>query len=217
MTIKAFARWATLAAALAAPVVALADNDKDTKSDEAAKDRDRDHDEGVKKTEKLTDNEIQILAHMHHVNQMEIDLGKLAQKKATTQAIKAFGTSLVTDHTNMDKDLLSFAKKHDTKVPMEKAVTEAEKAEMKETQAAVAKLRAAKASEFDRQYLMLMVDGHEKELAKVDTNKSLATNADLRQMLDDAKPMLQRHADQARDLQKSNAQASTTPAEAPRP
>jgi len=53
-----------------------------------------------------------------------------------------------------------------------------------------------------------MVAGHDKELTKIDVAISGASDPDLKSLLQGVKPVLQRHADQARDLQKS-PQAST--------
>src|SRR5689334_15799459 len=35
------------------------------------------------RTAKLSDADVKIISHVHHVNQMEIDLGKVAQKSGT--------------------------------------------------------------------------------------------------------------------------------------
>jgi hypothetical protein len=57
-----------------------------------------------------------------------------------------------------------------------------------------------------------MVAGHDKELAKIDTAIGAAADPDLQTMLKSTKPVLQRHSDQAKDLQKSpQASADKTP------
>ena len=61
----------------------------------------------------------------------------------------------------------------------------------------------------------MMVSGHEKELTKIDTSISSASDQDIQSFLKSLKPVLQRHADQARDLQKS-PQAAAEPRE-PKP
>src|SRR5690348_6214212 len=58
---------------------------------------------------KMTD--ARLVALLHHVNQEEINAGKLAEKQGTSQEIKTFGQKLVTDHTKADKDLTAAAKK----------------------------------------------------------------------------------------------------------
>jgi hypothetical protein len=58
-----------------------------------------------------------------------------------------------------------------------------------------------------------MVDNHTLAVAGVDAHIAEAKNAELAQMLRDAKPILQGHLDRARELQaKEGAAATATPA-----
>lgn len=172
---------------------------------------------------KLADGDVKIVAHLHHVNQMEIDLGKAAMKSSNA-GVKAYGDTLVKDHTTGDKDLTAFAKAHKlAMIPADKPETDADKQEAKDMMDKVAKLKAMKGAEFDKTFLDMMASGHDKELAKIDTAMASVADADLKAILTATKPVLQRHADSARDLQKG-AQASNdtamkpsvTPAPAPK-
>jgi len=158
---------------------------------------------------KLSDGDTKIVAHLHHVNQMEIDLGKAAQKSGTA-GVKVYGQTLVTDHQSADKDLTSFAKTHKvSSIPADKPMADADKQDDKDMQAQVTKLKSLKGADFDRAFLTMMTAGHDKELAKIDVAMGAATDPDLQSMLKSVKPVLQRHADQARDLQKNTPQAAT--------
>jgi len=214
---KALVRWATMVAFVAAPLAALADNDpykpKDQTSDQTSPDKDKPSDQTMKdKTKtakpKLSDAEMQALAHFHHVNQTEIDLGKLAQKRGSKAAIKTYGQMLVKDHTANDHKLTSFAKKNNVVIQKETAITEDDQKQMKDSADAVDRLRAMKGSDFDRDFLQMMVQDHERELGKIDSAIGQVTNSDLVSILQDTKPEIQKHADAARDLQKANPQAA---------
>ena len=160
------------------------------------------------KKEKLTANELQVVAHYHELNLMEIDLGKAAMKQGSSQAVKSYGEMLVKDHGDSNTQLKALAKKTGQMIPKEKPATDAErmeKAEAKKNATALKKLRGA---DFDREYLRMMVMDHDKELAKIDTKMAEVQNTELADMLRTLKPTLQTHADQARELQKGNAQAS---------
>jgi putative membrane protein len=52
----------------------------------------------------------QLINKLHKVNQMEIEVGNLAQTHAKSAKVKQFGETLVKDHTKADKDVLDFAK-----------------------------------------------------------------------------------------------------------
>jgi putative membrane protein len=201
MKIHAFA----VVAALALPALAYADktNEKTTNTNPAAP-----------ATAKLAESDVKIVAHLHHVNQMEIDLGKAAQK-STNPAVKSYGDTLVKDHQANDKELTAFAKSRKLAViPAAKPETDADKQDHKAMMEKVAKLKTLKGAEFDREFLSMMATDHDKELAKIDVAIGATTDTDLQSLLKATKPVLQRHADAARDLQ-SNPQASTTPTPAP--
>jgi len=195
MKIRALA----IISALALPSFALADK---TPADTTTK-----TDKPDPASAKLSDGDTKIVAHLHHVNQMESDLGTLAQKVGTATG-KTYGEILVADHQRADTDLTSFAKAHKlATIPADKPMTDADKQEAKMMETQVAKLKTLKGAEFDRELLTMMAAGHDKELAKIDVAMGAATDPDLQSMLKAVKPVLQRHADQARDLQ-SKLQAS---------
>lgn len=197
MKLHAFA----LAAAFALPVLANAQEPKPTPdTTKSATDV---------KSAKLSDNDVKIISHVHHVNQMEISLAKIAQKNGSAQ-VKNYASTLESDHQNLDKDLTAFAKSHKVStIPVEKPATDAERQDDKDRTAVISRMKTLKAPDFDKEYLNMVVTGHDKEVAKLESASSSIENSDLKTMLDDrVKPVLQRHADQARDLQKA-PQAST--------
>ncbi len=210
----AMKKVATLLASLALAVpVAFADDAKttDTTTDktQAPKtntDKDKPADKSAEKT-KLTAAELQVMAHYHAVNQMEIDLGKAAKTKGSAAEVKSFGEMLVKDHAESDAKLEALAKKTGQKIPAEKKTTVAQKQDAAKMKTDVAALKKLKAQAFDKQYLQMMVNGHEKELAQIDTKIADVQNAELADLLRATKPVLQHHADHARELQKSEPQA----------
>jgi putative membrane protein len=156
---------------------------------------------------KLTDAELQVIAHYHSVNLLEIDLGKTAKMRAKAAGVKDYGAMLIKEHGASDKELQALVKKTKQRIPMEKATTEAEKQEKAQIKTDVAGLKKLRGDAFDNKFLAMMVDGHEKELARIDAKISEVTNADLADNLRNIKPVLQMHADKARELQKSEPQA----------
>ncbi len=165
---------------------------------------------------KLSDADIKTIAHLHHVNQMEITLGKEAQSQGTAK-VKDYASTLINDHQQADKDLTAFAKAHHlTTIPADKPTTDADRQDDKDMTQAMAHLKTLKGADFDKAYLNMMVSGHDKELTKIDVEMSSASDPDFKSLLQSVKPVLQRHADQARDLLK-NPQASADQPAAPHP
>lgn len=192
-----------LALSLAIPGLAGADDKPAPKSGDTTKDK------AAPKTgdAKLGETEIKIVSHLHHVNLMEIDMGKLAQRLGTP-AVKKYGEQLVTDHSTADTSLIAFAKKRGVAtIPTAKAESETEKAEMKAQMQSMAGLKKLKGADFDREYLRMMVEGHDKELAQTAGHQEASADDELDKMLEDRKVSLQRHSDNARELQKGNTQA----------
>jgi putative membrane protein len=160
------------------------------------------------KPAKLKPQELAVMAHYHAVNQTEIDLGNVAAKKARTDGVKDYGKMLVKDHGKADKGLVALAKKTGQVIPREKPADDVERKEMADNKAAAAKLKTLEGADFERQYLRMMVQGHEKELAKLDANIAKAENGELVEALKGKRAVLQHHADAARELQTSSTTAT---------
>ncbi len=201
-----------LTAALAIPVVASAQSSttsKDTsgtatgKTEKTEKTRE--------KTSQLSNEEMDMVSHLHHVNMVEMDLGKAAKAHGTA-AVKRYGTTLLADHKQNDKELTAMARKKGMmRIPAESAKTDAEKQEMKQQQDAIAALKKMKGADFDREFLRMMVEDHEKELAKAESMMSSASDADMKSYLESTRTMFRRHADDAKELQKNEPQATAVP------
>ena len=149
---------------------------------------------------KLNDVDVQALSHQHAVNLLEVDMGKLAQRNGSA-AVKTYGMTLVKDHMAGDKDVTAFAKKHGVAtIPADTAFTDSDKKMMADM---TAKLKTLKGADFDHEFLNMMADAHDKEITKITTDIGLVTNADLTTLLKNIKPVLERHADTAKTLQKA--------------
>ena len=196
-------RTLAIIAALALPTLAVADDTTNKSSDKAAK---------------LSANDTKIVSHLHHVNQVEIDLGKTAQKSGTA-AVKNYAETLVTDHQSADKELTALGKKHGlSSIPADKPDTDAGKQEQKDMTAAIAHLKTLKGAEFDKEFLSMMVTDHDKEVARIDVALAASgSDPDVQAWLKSVRPVLQRHADQARELQKSAQTSSLAPSSPQKP
>ena len=151
----------------------------------------------------LSDGDYTLLAHHHNVNLMEIDMGKMAKERGSARAVKAYGTTLITDHTKADKQSQALAKKKgaslvDHALP---AGDETARAEHDKAMATMERLRGLEGEEFDREFLTAMVEDHTKELAKVDAALATVTDPQLKAHLKKVRPTLKKHADKARALQ----------------
>jgi putative membrane protein len=157
---------------------------------------------------KVSDQDLQVMAHIHDVNQMEIDMGHLAQRNGATPGVKAYGKTLVADHHKGDKAVLALANKHGQTIPKEAPANEMDKDEMKSNMDAMKRLHTLKGADFDRELLQIAVQAHEKELARTETAIGQVNDEGLKALLTEMKPVLQKHIDLARELQNQSSQAS---------
>jgi putative membrane protein len=159
------------------------------------------------KQAKLSQKELQIMAHYHGDNLMEIELGKRASKTARTEAVKTYGEMLVKDHSDFDKQLTGLAKDMGQTIPKERPETAAARAEMAKMKQTAAKVKKLSGARFEREYLSFMVEDHHHALSNIDAQITETQNTQLADMLREVKPILQRHHDEAVELQKNKAQA----------
>lgn len=154
----------------------------------------------------LTSVEQNKLVHDHHVNEMEIEMGKAARSASKNAAVKKYAAMLVTEHTKADKELAALAKKKGmATIPAETPATEADQADHAATMAQMAKLKTLKGAEFDAMYIAMMVEGHDKELAQNATASTAVADTDVKAWVEKRGASLKKHADGARAIQEKAA------------
>jgi putative membrane protein len=123
----------------------------------------------------------------------EVEAGKLAQQKATTQALKDFGGMMVTGHTKSTEDLKAAGARATPAIVPDPALTAEQEANL-ET------LRSATGADFDTAYKSQQVVAHEKTLAVM---KDYAANGDvpeLKKFAADTSKVVQMHLDKIKGM-----------------
>jgi putative membrane protein len=120
---------------------------------------------------------------------MEVELGKLAERKGSSSEVKEFGTRMVKDHTRLNKELGSAATSIGLTVPTD--VSEDQKAEY-------AKLSKLTGKNFDKEYIDLMVKDHTEDLAAFQKAESTAQDPKLKEAISGAIPVIQEHLNMAK-------------------
>lgn len=134
---------------------------------------------------------------MHHMNQLEIRLGELAQRKGHSQAVKEYGQMMVADHTKADQELMAMAKTKGWKMGEPKAPNEVQKAEKAAHKANEAKLKALEGMAFDAAYMSLMVGDHDLAITKVAMATQQFAGSEMTPKLQAMLPVLQQHRQHA--------------------
>ena len=133
-----------------------------------------------------------VLNKLHESDQKEIEAGKIAQKQGQSKEVRDYGKMLVKDHTAADKKVTGLAKKE--KIPL--SANEPGIDEMK---------HMAAGSTFDHSFARDMVDDHKKDIAEVTEARNNTTDDQLKQLLTDLLPTLQKHEDAAQKIVDSQA------------
>jgi putative membrane protein len=171
----------------------------------AARDRDHDRDRGDTSSKKL--DQTQLLQKLHHVNQEEIKAGELAQQKGSSSDVKSYGAMLVKDHQQADRELTTLAGKVNVDLTAMKTDQESrEKREVKQHK--MEQLQKMTGKDFDRGFAQMMVNGHQQVIDVVKNSRD-DVKPDVKSFLDKQLPVLQKHADMAKDLLNKSATTAT--------
>jgi putative membrane protein len=147
-------------------------------------------------------NDAQIAAIVVTANQVDIDAGKLAESKATSPEVKAFGKQMVTDHTGINKQATELVTKLGVK-PEDNPTAQSLKSGGADN---VRALTALSGAAFDKAYVDHEVAYHQQVLDAVDkTLIPSAQNAELKALLVKVRPAFVAHLEHARQLQASLA------------
>jgi len=123
---------------------------------------------------------------------MEVQLGELAQQKASSQRVKDFGAMMVRDHTKANDELKSLAGMKNITLPPAPGEDHMEH---------IKKLTAKSGKEFDRDYMNMMVEDHQEDVENFEECSAQGKDADLKAFATKTLPVLRMHLDSAKAIQ----------------
>lgn len=136
----------------------------------------------------------QMFADMAAASDMfEVEAGKLAQQKATTQALKDFGGMMVTGHTESTAKLKVAAAKASPAIMPNPALNA-------EQEANLATLRDATGADFDSVYKSQQVAAHEKALAAMKDYAANGDVAEIKTFASDTSKVVKMHLDKIKGM-----------------
>jgi putative membrane protein len=121
----------------------------------------------------------------------EVEMGRLAATKAQSAEVKAFGQRMVRDHSKANSELMLLAKRKGVTLPS--GLNEEQKA-MKE------KLSNLSGADFDREYMSMMVDDHDKDVKAFEDKAGNAADPDLKHFVVKTLPTLKMHQSMANKI-----------------
>ncbi len=130
----------------------------------------------------------------------ETKLGKLAMDQGSNEAVKAFGTRMVAEHTKAANELKDAAKEERIALPTDLSSKD---------EATYDRLSKLSGADFDQAYAQDMVKDHQQDLRDFRREANHGNNDVIRGFASETVPMIQQHLDQAKETLKAVSPAST--------
>ncbi len=122
----------------------------------------------------------------------EVRLGKLAQNRGTSEAVRNFGKMMVTDHQKANDELKQLAQRKNIFVPA---------GVPNDMQKDHDDLSGKSAADFDEAFMKKMIRDHEATIALFKRAVDKGTDADLKSWAARTLPTLEQHLEHARNVQ----------------
>ena len=116
----------------------------------------------------------------------EVELGKLAQQKATSERVKNFGAMMVSDHGKAGDQLKAIAARKNITLPANLS---------DKSQKDLDNLNKKSGRDFDKAYIDMMIDDHKKDVDKFDKASKNLKDPDLKNFATQTLPVIQMHLD----------------------
>ncbi|MGH9614250.1 MAG: DUF4142 domain-containing protein [Bryobacteraceae bacterium] len=129
----------------------------------------------------------------------EVELGKLATQKASSDAVKQFGQKMVDDHSKANDALKQVASQEGVTVP--------DSLDSKH-QSRVDKLSKLSGADFDRAYVKDQLKDHRKDVSEFKREADNGSNANIKNFAAKTLPTLEEHLSMVKDLNKSSKATS---------
>jgi putative membrane protein len=129
-----------------------------------------------------------------HGGLAEIKLGKLAMDQGSNEAVKAFGTRMVAEHTKAGDELKEAAKEERIALPTDLSAKD---------QATHDRLSKLSGADFDQAYAQDMVKDHQQDLRDFQREANHGNNDVIRGFALETVPKIQQHLEQAKEMLKA--------------
>jgi putative membrane protein len=124
----------------------------------------------------------------------EVELGKLAQEKATSPAVKQFAQRMVQDHSKANDQLKQVAEKEGVAVPSSLD---------SKHQKRIDKLSKLSGTAFDKAYIKDQLKDHKKDVSEFKDEANHGTKPDVKSFASETLPTLEQHLSMVKALDKS--------------
>jgi putative membrane protein len=143
---------------------------------------------------KMASSDAKFMTEAARGNMAEVELGRLATERGSSDAVKQFGQRMVSDHGKANDELKQLAQQKGLTLP-----TDLDSKHKK----TIDKLSKLSGAGFDKAYAKEMVRDHDKDVKEFQHEAQKARDADLKSWAGKTLPLLQEHQQQARQMSAS--------------
>jgi putative membrane protein len=133
------------------------------------------------------------LAKAEKANIEEQNIGRVAVEKSQNKDVKDYAQMLVDDHTKALNDLVDLMNEKHVRQP--KGLPNAKNE-------ALSRLNGLSSAEFDRQFINMMVEDHQKAIAEFQQAQNTVQDEDVKKYAARVLPTLEKHLQKAQELQR---------------
>jgi putative membrane protein len=131
----------------------------------------------------------------------EVELGQLAQQKASNEDVKKFGERMVSDHSKANEKLKAVAAEQHVDLPQQLDAKD---------QATKAKLEKLSGEQFDKAYMQDMVKDHKTDVSEFERASKSAKDPAVKNFATETLPILQEHLREAQRIAPMQKAASSS-------
>jgi putative membrane protein len=122
---------------------------------------------------------------------MEVEAGRIAQKKGVSERVKNFGAMMIKDHMEANNNLKGIASSLNVALPDSLG---------KDAKDDIEKLSKKSGKDFDKAYVDMMLDDHQKDVAEFRKAADNLSDSTIREFARKTLPVLETHLDSIRSI-----------------
>ncbi len=126
-----------------------------------------------------------------HANRGEIEIGNVAQQKASNDGVKQFAKRMVEDHTNASQEMKNWASQNNFTLPSGLTADDS---------STKSSLSSSSGSQFDQKYIQSQLKDHKQVISAFEKEVQDGQDPQLKQMAARMLPVLQDHVRIAEDI-----------------
>lgn len=120
---------------------------------------------------------------------MEVELGQYAEQHAFNPRVKKFGSMMVKDHSKANEELKAIADRKNITISLDEKHSDM-----------IRDLQQKTGADFDKDYMKMMVDDHQKDVDKFKKQADDGKDPDVKAFASKTLPVLQMHLDSAKNV-----------------